>query len=162
MRIGASGKATVRLGVVVLMVAACSGVWELLAAQSPGTPLYIDTLAGPIAALRELATVFGLLLLGAGLLMPWASQGREPRRLVAALYAGTALALGAQLYAATQGMYGVQLSDLRPDALPLFVAKQTGLLLLVGGLLELGRRVLLRPPPGEEARPLQPPHDPST
>jgi hypothetical protein len=139
--------ATIRLGVVTLMVAAASGVWELLAMQSPGTWLYIATLSGPITALRELTTVLGLLLLVAGWLMPWASPEREPRLLVVLMYAGTLLAAGAQLYAALHGMYGVQASDLRPDALPLFVIKYGGLGLVLGALLELGRRVLVRVAP---------------
>jgi uncharacterized membrane protein (DUF441 family) len=166
MPIGACARATIRLGVVALMVAAASSVWELLAAQSPGTPLYIDTLAGPIAALRQLGTVIGVLLLCAGMLMPWASGRREPKRLVAMLYAGSALGLGAQLYAALHGMYGVQAGDLRADALPLFVVKHAGLGLLLCALLELGRRVLVRPPPGSldsgGSQGPTPPQDPST
>lgn len=140
--------ATIRLGIVALMAAAASSVWELLALQSPGTFLYIGTLFGPIAALRELTTVIGLLLLGAGWLMPWASPKREPKLLVANLYAGTLISIGAQVYAALHGMYGVQASDLRPDALPLFVIKHGALALVIGALLELGRRVLVRRPPG--------------
>ena len=49
---------------------------------------------------------------------------------------GVALALSAQLYGALHGMNGVQLVDLRPDALPLFVVKQGGLVLSCA-LLEL-------------------------
>lgn len=118
--------------------------------QSPGTWLYIATLFGPIAALRELTTVIGLLLLAAGLLLPWASPEREPRLLVGLMYVGTALGVGAQLYAALHGMYGVQASDLRPDALPLFVIKHGGVGLVLGALLELGRRVLVRPAPSSK------------
>jgi uncharacterized membrane protein (DUF441 family) len=148
MPIGECGKATVRLGVVSLMVAALASAWELLALQAPGSPLHIGVLPGPVTALRELALVVGLLLLAAGLLMPWATGQRgEPRVLTRMLHAGTVLALGAQAYGAAQGMNGVQLGDLRADALPVFVFKQGGLAVLVGALLELGRRVLLAPPP---------------
>jgi hypothetical protein len=143
----ASGIAAIRLGVVALMAGALAGLWELLALQAPGTLLYIGMLSGPITALRELAMLLGLLLVAAGLLLPWASQGREPRVLLAMLYAGALLALVAQTYGAAQGMNGVQLGDLRPDALPLFIAKQGGLLLFAIALLELGRRVLVRPAP---------------
>jgi hypothetical protein len=139
--------ATIRLGVITLMVAAASSVWELLAMQSPGTWLYIATLFGPIAALRELTTVIGLLLLAAGLLLPWASPEREPKLLVGLMHVGTILGVGAQLYATLHGMYGVQASDLRPDALPLFVIKYGGLGLVLGALLEVGRRLLVRPAP---------------
>ena len=83
-------------------------------------------LPGPIGALRELATVLGLLLVVAALWMPAAAavRARVPLSiLVALLYAGSALALGAQLYAALHGMYGTQIVDMRADALPVFVAK---------------------------------------
>jgi hypothetical protein len=140
-------RATVRLGVVVLMVAAVASAWELLAMQSPGTPFYIGMLPGPIATLRELSMVTGLLLMASGALMPWAYPEHEPRLLVALMHVGSVLALGAQLYAALHGMYGVQASDLRPDALPLFVVKYAGVAALLVAWLELGRRVLMRPAP---------------
>jgi predicted benzoate:H+ symporter BenE len=143
-----SGAATLRLGVVALMIAAAASVWELLALQAPGTTLYIAMLPGPITTLRELATALGVLLVLAGMTMPWACRGRpEPRRLVIALYAGTLLALGAQTYGATQGMTGIQLGDLRADALPLFVVKHGGLGVVFGALCVLGRRVLVQPAP---------------
>ncbi len=142
-----SSRATIRLGVVALMLGALAGLWELLALQAPGTLLYIGMLSGPIGALRELALLLGLLLIAAGLLLPWASQGREPGVLVGLLYLGTALGLSAQVYGAAHGMNGVQLGDLRPDALPLFIAKQGGLLLFAVAMLELGRRVLVKPAP---------------
>jgi hypothetical protein len=88
-----------------------------------------------------------LLLLGAGPLMPWAATSGEPRGLVLALHLGTVLGLGAQLYCAFTGMYGVQLFDLRPDAKLAFVLKHGGLGVVLLGMLELARRVLLRPPP---------------
>ena len=155
MPIGECGKATLRLGIASLMIAALASVWELLALQAPGSPLYIGMLPGPVTSFRELATVIGLLLIGAGLTMPWASVRGEPRVLVRMLYAGALLALAAQAYGATQGMNGVQLGDLRPDALPMFVLKQGGLALLFGALLELGRRMLVQPPPAA-ARQLDP------
>ena len=133
------------------MVGAFAGLWELLALQAPGTLLYIGMLAGPIGALRELSLLLGLLLVAAGFVLPWASHGREPRLLVALLYLGATLALSAQIYGAANGMNGVQLGDLRPDALPLFIVKQGGLVLFVGALLELGRRVLVRPAPDPES-----------
>lgn len=145
-----SSRATIRLGVAALMLGALAGLWELLALQAPGTLLYIGMLAGPIGALRELTLLLGLLLVVAGLLLPWAGRGGEPRALVALLYMGVALALSAQVYGAAHGMNGVQLGDLRPDALPLFVVKQGGLLLFALGMLELGRRVLVRPAPDPE------------
>jgi hypothetical protein len=146
MPISAAGKALIRLGVVALFTAACAAVWELLALQAPGTPLYLGVLPGPIEALRELATTLGLLLVGAGLTQSWA-RGRADALLLMMLCAGTLLALGAQVYGASHGMYGVQANDLRPDAMPLFIVKHSGLLLFVLALLEHGRRLLFRAPP---------------
>jgi hypothetical protein len=165
MPLSASSRATLRLGVLALMAAAASSVWELLAVQSPGTPLYIATLPGPIATLRDLSLVIGLLLIAAGLLMPHATRAREPTTLVALMYVGTVLGLSAQLYAALHGMHGTQLFDLRPDALPLFVVKHGGVCLLIGALIELGRRVLVLPkgPTGQsKPPPTGPREDPPT
>jgi hypothetical protein len=146
MPIDACGKATLGLGIGVLIAAAGSGAWELLALQSPGTPLYIGMLPGPIAALRELAMTIGVLLVLAALWMPAAARGRVPlRALVGLLYAGSALSLGAQLYGALHGMFGTQIVDMRPDALPVFAVRLAGLVILAAVLLELGRRVLTRP-----------------
>lgn len=147
MPIGRSARASIRLGVVILILAAFAGGWELLARQAPGSPLYIGMLPGPVAALRELSLSVGLLLVGAGLLMPWAAGSREPWILLALLGVGALMGVGGQVYGAIHGMYGVQLMDLREDALGLFVVKQGGLGLLSLGLCELGRRVLFRPPP---------------
>ena len=147
MTTGPSAKASIRLGVVMLMVAALAAGWQLLAQQSPGSPLYIGMLPGPFAALRELAMSTGLLLLAAGLLMPWASSSGEPRGIVALLYVGAVLGVGGQLYGALRGMNGVQFMDLREDAQPLFLVKTGGLGLFALGLFEIGRRVLFRPPP---------------
>lgn len=147
MMIGPCARASVRLGVVLLMLAALAGGWQLLAQQAPGSPLYIGTLPGPIGALRELATSVGLLLLAAALLMPWASDQREPWGIVTLLYVGAVLGVGGQLYGAIRGMNGVQFMDLREDARPLFLVKTGGLGLLALGLFEIGRRVLFRPPP---------------
>jgi hypothetical protein len=139
-------RASLRLAACTLLLAGAASAWELIALQSPGTPLYIGELPGPIGALRELATSVGLLLLAAALLMPRASRGRLPlRALVALLYLGTALGLGAQIYGALHGMYVVQAIDLRADAFPLFVIKYGGLSLLAVGLIELGRRACFGP-----------------
>jgi hypothetical protein len=144
MSLSKSAVAVIRLGIVTLMAAAAASAWELLALQAPGSPVHIGMLPGPIAALRELCIVLGLLQLGTGLLLPWANLPREPRISIALLHVGTLLAVAAQLYGAALGMSGVQLLDLRPDALPLFIARQGGLGLCVVALLGLGRAMLQR------------------
>jgi hypothetical protein len=141
------GRTAVRMAVGVLLLAAVAGGWEVLARQAPGSVLYLGVMPEPIAAVRELATTLGLLLFVAGVLAPWAFAG-PPRGWVAVgLYGGSLLALAAQMYGAARGMYGIQLLDLRADALPLFVAKHLGLLAFACAFFELARRILSRPPP---------------
>jgi hypothetical protein len=152
MRLPSSAVAVIRLGIVTLIAAAAASVWELLALQAPGSPVHIGMLPGPIATLRELCLVLGLLQLGAGLLLPWVSLPREPRVAIALLHVGTLLAVAAQVYGAALGMNGVQLLDLRHDALPLFVARQGGLALCVLALLALARGSLRQLPASSEAK----------
>jgi len=152
MQLPKSAVDVIRLGVVTLMAAAAASVWELFALQAPGSPVHIGMLPGPIAALRELCTVLGLLQLGAGSLLAWTGLEREPRVAVALLHIGTLLAVVAQLYGAALGMSGIQLLDLRPDALPLFIVRQGGLGLAVLALLALGRGALQRLAPHAGAR----------
>ena len=142
-----SGRTVLRAAVVALLCGALSAVWELFARQAPGSPFYLGILPGPVILLRELCVTLGLLLLGAGLLLRWAFGGPPPRWIVVALCGGSALAIGAQLYGALSGMYGVQVRDLRPDALPMFITKHAGLLAVIVALVEVGRRVLTRPAP---------------
>jgi hypothetical protein len=141
------GGTAVRMAVGVLLLAALAGGWEVLARQAPGSVLYLGVMPEPIAALRELATMLGLLLFVAGLLMRWAFAGLPPRWVAIGLYGGTLLAVLAQAYGAARGMYGIQLQDLRADALPLFVAKHLGLLAFAIAFFDLARRVITRPPP---------------
>jgi hypothetical protein len=137
-----AGRALLRLGVCSLLVAGAAGAWELSALQSPGTPLYIGVLPGPIAALRELATTLGLLLVVVAAWVPRVTEGgRSLRVLVAALSLGTVLALSAQTYGSAHGMYVLQAIDLRSDELPVFVLKYCGLLVFAAAAAELARRV---------------------
>ena len=144
-----AGQTIVRAGMGVLVFAALAAAWELLARQAPGSMLYLGMLPEPISALRELAIVLGLLLVVAGMLAGWAFGAPPPRWVAVALHGGALLALVAQGYGAATGMYGVQLQDLRADALPVFLAKHLGLLAFSLGFGEIARRVWARPaPPG--------------
>ncbi|HMI91622.1 MAG TPA: hypothetical protein VK509_09685 [Polyangiales bacterium] len=141
------GHVAIRMAVGVLLFAALAGGWEVLARQAPGSVLYLGVMPEPIAALRELATMLGLLLFAAGALMRWAFAGPPPRWVALGLYGGALLSLAAQAYGAARGMYGIQLQDLRADAMPLFAAKHLGLLAFAAAFFELARRILNRPPP---------------
>jgi hypothetical protein len=136
-------KPIVGLGVALLCAAALAGAWETLAMQSPGTPLYIGMLPGPITALRQLATALGVMALLSALLLGWSGMS-APRLVLGLLYVGSLAAVGAQLYGASRGMPGVQVVDFRPDVRPLFVTKYLGLGGAVAALLTLFGRVLFR------------------
>jgi len=124
-KLGSEGRSLVRTGAALLACAALAAGWELLARQAPGTPLFLGLLPGPISALRELCFSLGVTLaLTGGLLAPAAGEAPRGERLVRIACGGATLGVAAQLYAASQGMHGVQLQDARPDALPLFVLRQ--------------------------------------
>lgn len=133
-----------RLSGVLLLAAAAAGLWELLASQAPGTPLYLGVLPGPIERLRHDAFDFGLLLALAGFL----TGARElPRWLLTSLALGSALLLLAGLYGAACGMPGVQLTDLRADASWLLGVKLLGRGLLIGGLAHIAWVALVKRAP---------------
>jgi hypothetical protein len=139
---------TIKLGVLTLGAALLAGTWEVLAQQVPGSPLYIGVLPGPIGALRELSLMLGVLTLAAGALMPRAYESASPRRARIAsilIATGGALAIAAQTYGASNGMHGVQASDLRADARAVFFVRHGGLVLFALAWLDLGLRVLRRP-----------------
>ena len=142
MQVSESARAVLRLGTGVLVSAALAGVWETLASQAPGSPLYIGMLPGPVALLREAAFDWGVSIVLAGLLLGTRAQ---PRKWFIALQAGVLLTLGSALYAAASGMHGVQARDLRPDATWLFAIKYAGRGLLGVCLLDLARRGLATP-----------------
>jgi hypothetical protein len=137
-----------RLGTGCLALAGLAGLWQLLANQAPGTPLYIGMLASPIERLVHDALTFGGLLWLAGLAV---GERRLPMRVLLWLGLGAVVLFGSAIYGAAHGMPGVQLQDLRADAIWVFSGKLLGRLLLVLGLGEcvwgvIGRRAShLRP-----------------
>jgi hypothetical protein len=136
-----SARAMLRLAVIVLCTAAGAGVWEVLASQAPGSPLWIGMLPGPIEMLRETAVTLGLLLIGAALVV---RDSGATRRVVVGLHAAVAITLIAAIYGAIMGMHGVQARDLRPDATPLFVVKYVGRLGVLAALIAIARRAFAR------------------
>ena len=134
-----------RAALCLLGAAALAGAVELLALQAPGSPLYLGVLPGPLGLVRELSMTLGLLLLGGELLAARAGSPL-PSSLRWLLSGSAAVAVLAQAYGAALGMYGLQVKDLRADALPLFLVKHGALLVFVLGYARLGLRAL-RPPP---------------
>ena len=133
-----------RAGLSLLAAAALAGAIELLALQAPGSPLYLGVLPGPLGVLRVLALALGLLLLASDVLSARAAQPL-PKALTRLLSSSAALAVLAQAYGAAQGMYGLQVKDLRADALPLFLLKHAALLAFTVGYGLLGARALRGP-----------------
>lgn len=140
-----------RAGLLMLAAAALAGAVELLALQAPGSPLYLGVLPGPLGVLRMLALVLGLSLLVSDVLAARATQPL-PKPLTRVLSSSAALAVLAQAYGAAQGMYGLQVKDLRADALPLFLVKHAALLAFIIGYGLLGTRAL-RPAAGSSPPP---------
>lgn len=141
----AAAHATLRLALGVFVGAALAGVWEVLAAQAPGSPLYLGMLPGPVQALRESALWLGTLTLLASLVwsrVPAQPASAAPGRILRGLQMGAVLSLSASAYAASQGMRGEQLFDLRTDGTTVFVLKYTGHVLLAAALLALAPRLL--------------------
>jgi hypothetical protein len=124
-----SARTVLRLGCCVLGFAALAGIWETFASQAP------------VAALRETALQFGALLVLAGLLL---GERTLPARWLWCLWLGLLLTLGSASYAAATGMHAVQVRDLRPEAIWLFIAKFIGRGLLCACLIEIAWRVLAR------------------
>jgi hypothetical protein len=138
-----SARAVLRLGGALLLAAALAGIWEVLASQAPGSKLYLGLLPGPIERLRHEAFDFAVLLLIAGLLL---GERAVPRRVLIWLGCGSALVVIAGVYAASTGMTGVQMTDLRADAPWLFGGKLLGRGLLCAGLANIGLQTLVRKP----------------
>jgi hypothetical protein len=140
--------ATLRLALGTLLLATLAGAFEVLASQAPGSPARLGILPGPVQLLRENAFTQGFLLSLGSFLLREASAApgceRLSRRVAIALHVGALLVLGAAVYGALQGMHGVQMRDLRPDATPLFVVKHLGYAVLLVAFVALARRLPLR------------------
>lgn len=146
MELRPSAYALVRLGVLLLVVAAGAAVWELFALQPPHSRFQAGVLAEPIAQLRGTATVYALVLLAAAWLLPWAWPDKEPKAIVAAVHAAVVLTIGALVYGASRSLMGLQILDLRTDAQVMFGTRVVGQGLSMGCLLVLAWRLLRRRP----------------
>jgi hypothetical protein len=141
MTLSPAGRATVRLGLALLGVAAAGVVAHTLAVQTPSSPWWLGVLPGPIAQLRDTSALLGALLLaGAPYVSARPGEG-EPFALVVALFVGALLVLATLAIGASTGMYGVQIDDPRPASRWLFRARTLGELVLFGGFVMFARRV---------------------
>jgi len=136
-------RAFVRLAVILLVVAAAAGVWEMLAMQVPSSQYRVGLLPGPIGQLREMATATALTCFAAAWLVPFIAPSKEPWALCTAVHVGAVVTLGAMTYGATTGMYGVQMWDPRFDSQVLFIVRWAGQGILGVCLLDFARRVFV-------------------
>jgi hypothetical protein len=140
MSLSPAGRATVKLALALLAIAAIGVVVHTLAAQGPSSPWWLGILPGPVAQLRDTSALLGALLLAAAPYISARSGEREPWSLVVALYVGVVIVLVTLAIGATSGMYGVQIEDPRVANRWLFRARSLGELILFGGLVAFARR----------------------
>jgi hypothetical protein len=122
------------------LLAGAASVWELLAMQSPDSPLRLGVLAGPIAQLRSHSFGLGALLALAAWLWPRLYPAGRARGVLAVLVGGALVHTGALWVAAARGLLAVQLFDPRADARVLLYARLFGSVLGWLGLLALAVR----------------------
>lgn len=130
----------------LLVLAAASSVWAVLANQAPGSPVYLGVLPGPIENVRDSATVLALVFLAVSWWLPTIVIGRAATLLVACACLGATLDLSASVFAAAHGLHAIQFKDHRPDVAPLVMLKTVGQLLLGVCLLDVTRRVWFKRP----------------
>lgn len=131
----------IRLGIVLLGLAAVAGLFELFARQAPFTVLALDMLPSPIQQLRDAALVHALLALLVGLSLPAAWSTVASVRFVRVLVVGHVLLFAALLYAAFTGRMAVQIWDPRPIAVVLTALRIVGHLTVVGAYFVWARRL---------------------
>lgn len=130
-----------RTGVVLLLLAALSAVWEFLSRQSPMSPYFAGALPGPVGDLHQTLVILGLALLAVAPIAPIAYPEEKPRWPVWVLHAGVVVVVTAMTYAATKGMYGVHLTDPRPLSLVLVYGRVAGSLMLGVVLVDFAVRL---------------------
>jgi hypothetical protein len=133
-----------RLALSLCCLSALACVWELFALQVPDSPFHLGVLGGPIAQLRNFSFALGLGALGLSAL--WRSlypQG-QGRWQLWILVSAALLQVGALIYAAANGMVGVQLLDPRLDARLVVYVRIAGHILMLAGLGALLVRVWRR------------------
>lgn len=135
----------IRLGVVLLGLAAVAGLLELFARQAPFTVLALEMLPSPIQQLRDAALVHAFLALLAGLLLPAAWAPEAPVRFVRALVAGHVMLFTALLYAALTGRMAVQIWNPEPMDVWLPALRIVGHLTVAGAYFAWARRLFRVP-----------------
>jgi hypothetical protein len=134
----------VRVALGLWLLAGAATVWEVLAMQWPDSPFHVGILSGPIGQLRGFAFGLGAALALAAWLWPQLYGPGLGRYALVLLVAGSSIHVAALLYAAMQGMIGVQILDPRADARWLVAARGLGHALSLAALVDAFVRALRR------------------
>jgi hypothetical protein len=143
-RLSPESRLLVRVALGLWLVAGAATVWEVLAMQWPDSPFHLGILAGPIGQLRGFSFGLGAALALAAWLWPHLYGPGMGRYALVLLVAGSVVHAGALVYAAMQGMIGVQILDPRADARWLVAARGLGHALVLGALGDAFVRALRR------------------
>jgi hypothetical protein len=131
-----------RLALALCCLSAAAACWEFLALQMPDSPFHLGVLGGPIAQLRNFSAALGIAALALTPVWPHLYPEGAGRLVLGLMLVATSILLGALLYAASQGLVGVQLLDPRPDARLVAYARAAGHGLLLCALALVFLRAL--------------------
>jgi hypothetical protein len=124
----------IRAALGLWLLSGVAVVWEVLAMQWPDSPFHVGVLAGPVGQLRGFAFALGAALALSAWLWPHLYGAGAGRYAMTLLLAGSAIHVGALVYAALEGMVGVQILDPRADARWLVLTRGLGHALMLVAL----------------------------
>jgi hypothetical protein len=130
----AEARALLRVGVWLCVCALLASVWELLTLQVPSSPFHVGVLSGPVEQLCRFSAGLGLGAVVFALTWSVLYPPGEGALAARAYLLGALLHVAALAYAASQGLLGVQVLDVRLDARLVVYARGLSLVLLLGAL----------------------------
>ncbi len=132
------------MGLALCVCAALANVWEMLTLQVPDSPFHVGVLSGPVSQLRGFSFGLGLGALALAWAWPVLYAPGEGALAARAYLLGGLTHVAALVYAASQGMVGVQLLDARLDARLVVYARGLSHVLVLGALGSLCWRAFRR------------------
>jgi hypothetical protein len=127
-------RALLRLGLSLCACALLASVWDVLTLQVPSSPFHVGVLSGPVEQLSRFSAGLGLGALTLALAWPSLYPPGEGALAARAYLIGSLLHVAALAYAASQGLLGVQVLDVRLDARLVVYARGLSHVLLLGAL----------------------------
>lgn len=144
-RVDASARRLVKLGAILLALAAAGSMWFVLSSQSPESFWYVGTLPEPVERFASSTAFVGFGVLFAAWLLPQVARtDGSARRLEIALHVGGSLFAAASWLAAMGGGYGVQLGDSRPRSVAITSVRLAAMVVLGAVLAIFVVRLLTR------------------